>query len=336
MHSIGPDAPAPRRTARFTGAWRAGLSLLLCVVATTGHARDLPDQIRIVVPLAAGSSLDGRARVIAEVLGRQLNQRVIVENRPGAGGTLGAQVVARAKPDGGTLLFNNNSQVIGPHIYRNPGYDPLKDFASVAGAMTSPLVLLAHPGARLNTLKDFVAMAKAQGKNAVYASSGTGGALHIAMELFLKEAALDLTHVSYRGDSVALTDVMAGRVPVMMSGVPVAIPQVAAGKLRALAVTSAKRTPVFPDVPTIAESGYPGYVFDAWNGFFAPARTPPAVIDRLHREIVTALASPMVREHMASTGATLLPGTPAEFTKFVARESERYGRLVGLLNLQPE
>ncbi len=326
---------------RATLASRAGLALLLGLLfdlmgIAPSTAADLPDQIRFVVPLAAGSSLDGRARVIAEALGRQLKQRVIVENRPGAGGTLGAQVVARAKPDGATLLFNNNSQVIAPHIYKDVGYDPLKDFAVVAGTMTSPLVLLAHPGAKLNSLKDFIAMAKAQGTGAVYASSGTGGVLHIAMELFLKEAALDLTHVSYKGDSVALTDVLAGRVPVMMSGLPVAIPQVKAGKLRALAVTGARRTSAFPDVPTIAESGYPAYVLDAWTGFFAPARTPPDVVERLHREITAAMATPMVREHMAATGAEFTPGSPADFAKFVTRESERYGKLVKLLALQPD
>ena len=327
---------AVRVTALFTSAVGACLALMLGLPAPACAAAELPEQIRFVVPLAAGSSLDGRARVIAEALGRQLKQRVIVENRPGAGGTLGAQVVARAKPDGSVLLFNNNSQVIAPHIYKEAGYDPLKDFAAVAGTMTSPIVLLAHPGAKLNSLKDFVTMARAQGTAAVYASSGTGGVLHIAMELFLKEASIDLTHVSYRGDSVALTDVLAGRVPVMMSGLPVAIPQVAASKLRALAVTGVRRTPAFPDVPTIAESGYPGYVMDAWTGFFAPARTPPAVIERLNREINAAMATPMLKEHMANTGADFTVGTSADFAKFVARESERYGKLVKTLNLQPD
>lgn len=318
-------------------ALHTGLALLLglaCPAHST--AADLPDQIRIVVPLAAGSSLDGRARVIAEALGRQLKQRVIVENRPGAGGTLAAQVVARAKPDGATLLFNNNSQVIAPHIYKAVGYDVMKDFAVVAGTMTSPIVLVAHPGATLSSLKDFVAMAKARGTEAVYASSGTGGVLHIAMELFLKEAGIDLTHVSYKGDSVALTDVLAGRVPVMMSGLPVAIPQIRAGKLRALAVTTGHRTTALPDVPTIAESGYPGYVMDAWSGLFAPARTPPEVLERLHREITAAMASPMVKEHIAATGSEFTPGSAADFAKFVAREHARYGRLVKLLALQSD
>lgn len=322
-------------TRRATLQWAAGAATALAVPALRAQA--WPTQpVKLMIAFPPGGPTDITMRVLAENASKLLGQQVIIENRPGAGGTLGAQVVARAKPDGATLLFNNNSQVIAPHIYREVGYDPVKDFAVVVGTMTSPLVLLAHPGAKLESLKDFVAMAKTQGTGAVYASSGTGGVLHIAMELFLKEAIVDLTHVSYRGDSVALTDVLAGRVPVMMSGLPVAIPQVNAGKLRALAVTGAQRTPAFPDVPTVAESGYPNYVLDAWTGFFAPARTPPAVIERLHREITAAMATPMVKEHMAATGAEFTPGSPADFAKFLARESERYGKLVRLLALKPD
>ncbi|MEK6208933.1 MAG: tripartite tricarboxylate transporter substrate binding protein [Pseudomonadota bacterium] len=309
---------------------------VLVLAATWLRAEGLPNEIRILVPVTAGSSLDARGRVIADAIGQRLKQRVIVENRPGAGGIIGALAVARSKPDGSTLLFTNNSHVISPHIYPNAGYDPIKDFAPVAQAYVSGMVLVAHPSLQVASLKELVALARGQTQPPSYASSGTGGLPHLATELFKQVAGIELLHVPYRGDGQALSDVLAGRVPVMMSGYVVALPHIKAGKLRALAVTSRSRTGILPEVPTIAESGYPAYVLDTWTGFFAPAGTSAELIDKLNREIAASLATPAVQAHFAATGAEAAVTSPAEFAAFVRQEWETYGKLVRKLSLKAE
>ncbi|HXV07935.1 MAG TPA: tripartite tricarboxylate transporter substrate binding protein [Burkholderiales bacterium] len=311
--------------------------MLLLLGAAWCRAQDLPAQtIRVVVPLSAGSSLDARARVIADAIGQRIKRRVIVENRPGAGGTIGTQYVARSKPDGATLLFTNNSHVVGPHIYGNPGYDPIKDLAPVARAYVSGMVLVAHPGLRVGSIEELVALARASTAAPSYASSGTGGLPHLAMAMFARSANIELLHVPYRGDAQGLTDVLAGRVSVMISGYPAALSHVRAGSLRALAVTSSQRADIFPGVRTMAEAGYPGAVLDAWTGFFAPAGTPRTVIDRLNREIAAALALPKLQAHFAATGAQASAGSPDEFGALVKQEWERYGKLVRELGLRVE
>jgi len=309
---------------------------LLLLAATWLRAEDLPSEIRILVPVTAGSTLDARARVIADAIGKRLKQRVIVENRPGAGGIIGAFAVARSKPDGSTLLFTNNSHVISAHIYPNAGYDPIRDFAPVAQAYVSGMVLVAHPSLQVASVSELVALARNESKALSYASSGTGGLPHLAAELFKQVAGIELLHVPYRGDGQALNDVLAGRVPVMMSGYIVVLPHVRAGKLRALAVTSNQRTGILAEVPTIVESGYPAYKLDTWTGFFAPAGTPAGLIDKLNREISAALATPAVQAQFAATGAEAAVTSPAEFAAFVRQEWEIYGRLVRKLRLAPE
>jgi len=309
---------------------------LLLLAATWLRAEDLPSEIRILVPVTAGSTLDARARVIADAIGQRLKQRVIVENRPGAGGIIGALAVARSKPDGSTLLFTNNSHVISPHIYPNAGYDPIRDFAPVAQAYVSGMVLVAHPSLQVASVSELVALARNESKALSYASSGTGGLPHLAAELFKQVAGIELLHVPYRGDGQALNDVLAGRVPVMMSGYIVVLPHVRAGKLRALAVTSNQRTGILAEVPTIVESGYPAYKLDTWTGFFAPAGASAGLIDKLNREIAAALATPAVQAQFAATGAEAAVTSPAEFAAFVRQEWEIYGRLVRKLRLTPE
>ncbi len=318
--------------------WVPGWIACACVLASGClRAEDLPDHtIRIVVPVTAGSSLDARARVIADAVGQQIQRRMIVENRPGAGGTIGTLLVARSKPDGSTLLFTNNSHVISPHVYPDPGFDPIKDFAPVSQAYVAGMVLVAHPGLGVTTLNQLVALARGRSQPPSYASSGTGALPHLATELFKRAAGVDLLHVPYRGDGQALTDVLAGRVPLMMGGYVVAIPHIRAGKLRALAVTSRQRASILKDVPTIAEAGYPSYAVDAWTGFFAPAGTPVAVVDRFNRAIAAALATPSVQAHLAATGASSAAGPPGEFAVFVQQEWERYGKLVRELELKAE
>lgn len=332
-----------RRTKRLLAAVGPGTSRLagvVCLVASqlSGAvlANDLPELIRIVVPLSAGSSLDSRARMLAEALGRQLQRRVIVENRPGAGGTVGALYVARARPDGATLLFYNTSHVISPHAYRNLAYDALRDFVVVSPAYESGLVLVAHPDVRATTAKELVALARSQREPLSYASSGIGGLPHLAMALFENTTGIDLVHVPYRGDAQGLTDVLPGRIPLMVSGYPAALPHVQAGKLRAIAVTSAKRTSILPDVPTIAESGFPDYSLDVWTCFLAPTRTPSAVLERLRREIRAALATPAMQQQLAASGAQPINLTPEEMTAYMGREWARYALLAQRLDLTPE
>ncbi len=308
----------------------------LLLAATQLQSQELPADIRIIVPLAAGSSLDARARISADALGKRLNRRVIVENRAGAGGTLASAVAARAKPDGSMLVFNNNSHVISPHIYTEAGYDPVKDFVPVAQAYFSGLVLVAHPDFGVNSLKELVAKARSAPQPPSYASSGTGGVPHLAMELLLSKAGVKMLHIPYKGDGQALTDVLSGRVPVLMSGYQVVLPHIRAGKLRALAVTSRTRVSILPDVPTIAQSGYPDYVLEAWAGFFAPAGTSPAVVAKLNREISAALATPALQELLTSTGAQAVSTLPEEFAAFVMQEWITYGKLVRELKLKAQ
>jgi tripartite-type tricarboxylate transporter receptor subunit TctC len=307
------------------------------MLATTWlRAEGLPNDIRIVVPVTAGSSLDARARVIAEAIGQQIKRRVIVDNRPGAGGTIGALAVARSKPDGSTLLFTNNSHVVSPHVYANPGYDPINDFAPVAQAYVSGMVLVAHPSLQVTSLKELVVLARGSPQSPSYASSGNGSLPHLATELFKQVAGIELLHIPYRGDGQALTDVLAGRVPLMMSGYVVALPHIQTGKLRALAVTSRQRAEILPEVPTIVESGYPSYALDTWTGFFAPAGTSAEIIAKLNREIAAALANPAVQAQLAATGAQAAVTSPAAFATFVRGEWETYGKLVRKLKLTPE
>jgi tripartite-type tricarboxylate transporter receptor subunit TctC len=318
-------------------AWmRVFTTLVLVLAASRLQSQSLPDEIHIIVPVTAGSSLDARARIIAEALGLRIKRRVIVENRTGAGGTIGSLAVAKAKADGATLLFTNNSHVISPRVYSNPGYDPIKDLAPVAYGYMSGMVLVAHPSLQVGTPKALVEKLKATPSPPGYASSGVGGMPHIAMEMFRETAGVDLLHIPYRGDGQALADVLSGRVPLMISGYVVVQPHIKAGKLRALAVTSRQRTDIFPDVPTFAESGFPDYALEVWTGFFAPAGTPAEIVAKLNAEIGAAIATPAVQTQFTATGAISVLASPAKFTAFVRQEWETYGKLIKKLDLTAE
>ena len=302
--------------------------------ATLGADESASKPIRFVVPLAAGSSIDARARVIAHALGVRLKQQVIVDNKPGAGGTIGAAYVAKAPPDGSTLLFINDSVVINAHVYRDPGYDVLKDLAPITQAYVAAMVLVAYPGAKTTSVKELIAQARKEPEGLTYGSSGNGGLPHLAMETFNRAAGIRLVHIPYKGDSQALADIMAGRVTVMVSGIPAALPQIRSGNLRALGVTTAQRVRALADVPTIAEAGLSGYEMYAWTGFFAPARTPPATIERLNRELTASLRGEEVKAHLEATGGRIAPSSPAQFAEFVQSEWKRYGKLVSDLQLK--
>ena len=314
---------------------RCAVGLLMLAVVPL-RAQTLPGEIRIIVPVTAGSSLDARARVIADAIGVRLKQRVLVENRPGAGGTLAALSVAKSRPNGSVLLFSNNSLLISPHIYPNTGYDPVKDFIPIAQAYVSGMVLVAHADLGVGTVRELVALARSGAQPPGYASSGTGGLPHLGMEVFKQVAGIEMLHIPYRGDAQALADVLAGRVPVMMSGYVVAQPHIKSGRLRALAVTSRQRAAIFPEVPTIVQSGYPAFALDTWAGFFAPSGTPRGVIDKLNGEINAAIDTPPVQTHFEATGAETVIASTAAFGAYVRQEWETYGRLIGKLKLTPE
>jgi tripartite-type tricarboxylate transporter receptor subunit TctC len=299
-------------------------------------AAELPDEIHLIVPLTAGSSLDARARVIAEAISQRIKRPIIVENRSGAGGTLGSIAVARAKPDGSTLLFTNNSHVVSPHVYRNPGYDPIKDFVPVAQGYIAGVVLVVHPSLQISTLQQLVAKARASPEPLSYASSGSGGMPHLAMEMFKEAAAIELLHIPYRGDGQAMADLLSGRVPMMMSGYAVALPHIRNGTLRALAVSSRQRAEILPNVPTIAESGYSTYALEIWTGFFAPAGMAADLVSKLNQEIGAAVTTPAVQAQLASTGAQAAVISPARFATLVREEWEMYGKLVRKLRLTAE
>jgi tripartite-type tricarboxylate transporter receptor subunit TctC len=306
------------------------------VMQQVAIAQTLPDPIRVIVPVAAGSSLDARARVVADALGKRLQRRVIVENRTGAGGAVGTLFVARAKPDGATLLFTNSAHAISAHLQRDPGYDPVRDFTPIASVYESGMVLVAHPDLRVSTVKELIALGKVKGDALNYGSSGPGSLPHLGMEVFKRATGMAFAHVPYKGDSQALADVLPGRIPLMISGYPASAPSVEAGTLKALAVTSPTRASVFPNVPTMAELGYPDATVNVWTGFFAPAKLPQALVDLLHREVNAAVATPAVQEHFAATGARSMILSPAAFGAFVAQENARYAKLVTELKLKEE
>jgi tripartite-type tricarboxylate transporter receptor subunit TctC len=321
----------------MTTARRRFLACVLALACAPVRSQELANRpIRVVVPFIAGSSLDSRMRVIAAALSERLKQQVIVDNKPGAGGSIGAALVAQAPADGLTLLFTNNSYAINPHVYQNAGYDPLKSFAPITQGYVSALVVVINADSKAQTLKELVALVKATPDAFSYGSSGPGSLPHFAAELFFHLAGIKPLHVPFKGDAQSLTEVLAGRVSMNFSGILAAQPHIQSGKLRALAVTSQQRVPALKGVPTIPEAGWPAYNDPIWAGFFAPAATPKPIVEKLNRAIVAALGSANVKAHMEATGAQSAGNTPAEFSLFVQKEVARYASLVKTIGLTVE
>ncbi|HEX4328070.1 MAG TPA: tripartite tricarboxylate transporter substrate binding protein, partial [Burkholderiales bacterium] len=249
-------------------------------------AADFPAHpVRIVVPFPAGGATDIAARLLAERMAADWKQPVTVDNRPGAGGNIGSDIVAKSAPDGYNLIMGvTGSHAINISLYARMPYDPVKDFEAISQVAVVPNVVVVHPSVPAASLAAFVALAKKEPGKLNYASLGNGTAAHLTMEMFKIAAGIDLTHIPYKGSAPAVADLLAGQVQAMIDGLPSALPHVQAGKLRALAVTSAKRSPAAPDLPTIAESGYPGFSADAWSGLFAPKGTPKAIVDKISLE----------------------------------------------------
>jgi tripartite-type tricarboxylate transporter receptor subunit TctC len=282
-----------------------------------------------VVPFPPGGTTDILARAVAQKLTEAMGQSVVLDNRPGAGGNIGADVVAKSAPDGYTLLMGTvGTHAINPSLYAKMPYDHVKDFVPVVLVAGVPNVLVVNPSLPVNSVADLIKLAKAKPGSINFASSGNGTSIHLSGELFKAMAGVDMTHVPYKGSAPALSDLISGQVQVMFDNLPSSLPQIKAGKLRAIAVTSLKRAPALPDVPTISESGLPGFEASSWFGVLAPAGTPPAVITRLNAEVDKWLQTPEAKEQLLAQGAQAAGDTPEQFAAFIRSETEKWAKVV--------
>lgn len=284
--------------------------------------------IRVIVPFPPGAYTDFVARLVGQKLNENWGQPVVVENRPGAGGNIGADAVAKAEPNGYTLLMGTIASAISVSLYRKLPYDLVNDLVPVTLVVLVPNVLVVHPSLPARSVRDFIQLTKSNPGQLNYASSGNGSAPHLAAEMFKMMAHVEMAHVPYKGISPAMTDLVSGQVPLMFTSVDSALPQVKAGKLRALAVTSARRSSVLPDLPTMAESGLPGFEVTAWGGILAPARTPREIINALNIEIVKILRVPDVKERLSGLGAEPVGDTPEQFVAFINAEIAKWAKVV--------
>ena len=317
--------------------FRMFIAALLAALAPGAFAQGAyPNRtINMVVGFAPGGGTDTVARIVAKKVGDSVGQTVIVENKAGAGGTLAVHQVAKSPPDGYTIVLANvGSLTVAPYRIAQLPYDPLRDLASITMAVEFPNVLVVQPSLPAKTLAEFVQLAKASPGKIGYGSSGIGGIGHLAGALLGIVADIDIVHVPYKGGGPAMQDLLGGQIPAMIATPPTALPHVKAGKIRALATTGAARAALMPDVPTVAESGYPGYEATNWYAYLAPAGTPKDVLARLHRELVQALTAPDVREQLDRQGLEAKPGTPEELTKFMERELATWGRVVKEAKIQ--
>jgi len=308
------------------GAFLAAVAALFPPLATAQY----PDRpIRLVVPFPAGGGADNLARLIMPRVGQALGGSIVIDNRPGAGGNVGAELVARSTPDGYTLLYGTNgTHAINQSLYGSLRFDPVKDFAPVSRMTLIAAMLFVNPSFPPTSVGGLIQYAKANPGKVNFASAGNGTTSHLAGELFRTMAGIDIVHVPYRGGALAAADVIAGQVQMMIDVMPNAFPLVQGGRVRGLAVTTANRYPAAPEIPTIAESGVPGFDVSAWDGVFAPAGTPAAVVDKLNAAIRQALDDPQLKEALLARGAQAVAGTPDAFARHIAAEAEKWARVV--------
>jgi tripartite-type tricarboxylate transporter receptor subunit TctC len=308
---------------------RALALLILALAAAPAPAQQYPTHpVRIVIPLSPGGTTDVPGRLVAQKLSETLGQQFFVENRAGAGGTIGSDYVAKSKPDGYTLLLTASPFVIAPHVYKNMPYDTLADFAPVIRIATGPYVLVVHPSLGVNSVKELIALAKKEPGKIDFASSGNGGAQHLVTELFMYMTGAKLNHVPYKGSGPAQQDLMSGIIKVSFVGTPIAIPHMKSGRLKALGVSTAKRSPEMPEVPTIAEAGVPGYEATVWIGMLAPAGTPRDIVAKLNGEIAKLVRADEVKKLIAPTGMEPDPDTPAQFGAYLKGDYDKWGKVV--------
>ncbi len=306
---------------RFATLWIWVLALCLLFVAMPSQAQDYPTRpVRIVVPAAPGGSFDALARILAQGLSERWPQRMIVDNRPGGGGNIGASAVAKADPDGYTLLTWNDSLLINPWLFKDVPFDPKNDFTPISLSMYSPNVLAAHPSSGLKNFSEFLIAARAAPGKLNYGSPGNGSPGHLSAEILKQLAKIDIVHVPYRGAGPAIIDLVAGQIPLGMVAIPGAIGHVKSGTLVALAVTSRERVKAMPTVPTIAEAGVPDYQINAFHGILAPAGTPPAIVAKLEKDITEVLKSPAVSQKLIDLGFDPVAGSGADLAAIIDRD----------------
>jgi tripartite-type tricarboxylate transporter receptor subunit TctC len=308
-----------------------GVSMLMVASAGACWAQDAASYpaktIRIIITLAPGGGVDTSGRLLGQKFTDAWGQQVVAENRPGAGGTIAAELVARAAPDGYTLLMQSMSHAITPALYKL-SYDSIKDFAPISLFVQSPSVLAVHPSLPVKSVKELIAFTKARPNEILFSSSGSGSGQHLAMELLNRMAGLQLVHIPYKGTAPSILDLVAGRVSVTSASAISTMPHVRAGRLRALAVSSAKRSPSVPELPTVAEAGVPGFAVDQWYALFAPAGTPKEIVAKLYGEIAKAVANSETRERLLAMGLDPVGMPPDEFTEYVKTETAKWGKLV--------
>lgn len=302
----------------------SGLLPALEAAAQTYPAR----AVRLIIPQSAGSATDTVARMIGTRLAEKFGQPVVHENRVGAGGIIGVELMAKAAPDGYTIAIVSATHAVNPSLRRNLPYDSIADFAPVTMATAQPYVMLAHPSLPAKNVRELVSLARSRPGQINYASSGAGTLGHLGFELLKTTASVNMVHVPYKGIVPAITDIVGGHVSLLYSTVVSGMPQVNAGKLRALAVSSIKRAQVAPGVPTVAESGFPGYDVSGWDGILAPAKTPPDIVNRLNSEIVNILRSPAAAERLAMDGSEAVGNTPEQFAAHIKSEIAKWGKVV--------
>jgi len=308
-----------------------GLACAVACVAASGlaMAQDYPNKpVKLVVPYPPGGPTDIVARVVAQKLQEQMGQPFVIDNKPGAGANTGAEAVARSTPDGYTLLVATTAHAINPSLFSKLSYQLLKDLAPVSQLTSGPLVIVANPALPAQNIQELIALAKGKSGGLNFGSSGNGQSTHLSAELFSAMAGIKMSHVPYKGSAPALTDVMAGQTDLMFDTMLSAMPHVKAGKLKAVAITSSQRSPVAPHLPTVAESGLPGYEAIAWNGLLAPAGTPKEVVARLNAELKKVLENPDVRQRFEAQGFAASWNSPATFGSFLQAEVDKWAKVV--------
>ncbi len=312
--------------------------VLCAALAGAATAQTFPNRpVRLIVTYTAGGPADIAARALAQKLSEAWRQQVVVDNRAGAGGIIGTDLAAKAAPDGYTLLHGTAAGlIINPLLVKKLPYDTFRDFAPVSMVVIVPQLLVVHPGVPAATLKELLTLARSRPGQLNYASVGVGSPNHLGMELLKSMAGVDMVHVPYKGATPAMADLIAGQVQLAFNGMASVLPQIASGKLKALAIGSARRSPAAPDVPTVAESGLTGFEYTAWNGNFAPAGTPPALIAKISTDIRNALTAPDVVQRLASLGSEPAASTPAQFAAYMQEDHVRWSRVVKTIGLKPE
>ena len=302
---------------------------LLIALSLPAAAQEYPTRpIRLVVPFAPGGGTDISARIVAEGMSQSLGQTLVIDNRPGAGSVLGCEIVANSAPDGYTLLLGNISMAFNAALYKKLPFDTLRDFIPVTLVTDQPNILVAHPSLPAKTFKEFVALARSQPGKLTYGSAGLGAGTHLAMEMLMMSQKIDLVHVPYKGTGPALTAILGNQISSFFSTFASALPHVKAGRLRGYAVTSLKRAPTLPEVPTVAESGVPGYEYSTWYGLLVPARTPRAVVDKLNQVTVAVLKNPDYTRRLEVQGMDAIPSTAAHYASYLKSETDKWTKVV--------